>query len=195
MAWKREKNEAYSDADLIEGCKKGNPHFQEVLYKRFFSFAMSICIRYTPKTDDVIEVVNDSFLKVFENISKYDSQKPFNSWFSKILVNTAIDSFRKNLKFQVEVSLNGIVDTEEPEPQLTSELSVNEITSLFAKLPETYRITFNLYEIEGYSHEEIGEMLGVTAATSRSNLTRAKKMLRSLYEKNFNEIKSYHERV
>ncbi len=195
MAWKREKNEAYSDSDLIEGCRKGKPHFQEMLYKRFFSFAMSVCIRYTPNTDDAIEVVNDSFLKVFESISKYDSQKPFKSWFSKVLVNTAIDSFRKNLKFQVEVSLNGMADTEGSGTQLNSELSVNDITNLFAQLPEMYRLTFNLYEIEGYSHEEIGEMLGVTTSTSRSNLTRAKKMLRELYEMNFNEIKSYHERV
>jgi len=78
---------------------------------------------------------------------------------------------------------------EEQEPSISAELSVNEILSLFNRLPDNYRLTFNLYEIEGYSHEEIGQILGISPSTSRSNLSRAKKMLRELYKKNFNPEK------
>ena len=85
--------------------------------------------------------------------------------------------------------------TEEQEPTVSAELSANEILSLFSRLPENYRLTFNLYEIEGYSHEEIGQMLDISTSTSRSNLSRAKKMLRDLYKKNFNPDKRSDEAV
>jgi RNA polymerase sigma-70 factor (ECF subfamily) len=195
MAWQKEKKTNFTDIELLEGCKAGKSKFQELLYKRFFSFAMGICIRYTPNTNDALEVVNDAFLKVFENIHSYDTTRPFNSWFSKVIVNSAIDSFRKTQKFHAEVTLNGAEAIEDHEPTMDEELSANEILMLFAQLPDTFRITFNLYEIEGYSHEEIGEMMGISTSTSRSNLTRAKKMLRKLYHMNHIKAANHYEQV
>jgi RNA polymerase sigma-70 factor (ECF subfamily) len=184
-----------SDLDLVNRCISGDKKCQEALYKRFFSFAMSICIRYTKNNNDAIEVVNDSFMKVLDNLSSFDTSKPFIKWYAKILVNTAIDSYRKEAKHNSTLSINSIIDTEDVDPEIDTELSANEILNLFNDLPESYRITFNLYEIEGYSHDEIGKMLGVSESTSRSNLTRAKKMLRSLYIKQFNSVKQNHEAV
>ncbi len=195
MAWKRDENKIPSDLDLVKRSISGDNKSRELLYKQYFSFAMSICIRYTKSSNEAIEIVNDSFMKVLENLDQFDSAKPFKSWYARILVNTAIDSYRKNLKHNSTLSISSIADIEEHESVINTELSVDDILKLFDQLPENYRITFNLYEIEGFSHEEIAQMLGVTTSTSRSNLTRAKKMLRTLYNQQFNPEKKRHEAV
>ena len=186
---------AYSDSDLVKGCAGGDKRSQEILYKRYFSFAMSICIRYTRDENEAMEIVNDSYMKVLEGLSDYDSSRPFKPWFGKVLVNTAIDNYRKNLKHNDNLSINAVTETGEQEPDIEAELSVNDILELYRHLPENYKLTFNLFEIEGYSHEEIGRMMGVTASTSRSNLARAKKMLRELYNRHIISVKKGHEAV
>jgi RNA polymerase sigma-70 factor (ECF subfamily) len=193
MASKKRQEDIYSDLQLISNCKKGEVKCQELLYRRFFSFAMSIGIRYARNPEDAIEIVNDSFLKVFERLNEFDTSRPFKSWFARILVNTAIDSYRKNLKFQANVFLDSIPETNEQDIRMEKELEADDILKLFDELPDAYRVTFNLHEMEGYSHEEIGEMLGIAPSSSRSNLTRAKKMLRDLYSKHFNTVRSYNE--
>lgn len=186
---------AYSDSDLVKGCAGGDKRAQEILYRRYFSYAMSICIRYTHDENEAMEIVNDSYMKVLEGLSDYDSSRPFKPWYGKVLVNTAIDNYRKNLKHNDHLSISSITESEEQEPEIEAELSVNEILTLYNHLPGNYKITFNLFEIEGYSHEEIGQMMGVTASTSRSNLTRAKKMLRELYNRHIISVKKGHEAV
>lgn len=186
---------AYSDSDLVKGCAGGEKRSQEILYKRYFSFAMSICIRYTRDENEAMEIVNDSYMKVLEGLSDYDSARPFKPWYGKVLVNTAIDNYRKNLKHNEHLSINSMTESDEQEPEIESELSVNDILKLYRYLPGQYKITFNLFEIEGYSHEEIGRMMGVTASTSRSNLARAKKMLRELYNRHIISVKKGHEAV
>lgn len=156
---------------------------------------MSICIRYTRDETEAMEIVNDSYMKVLDRLPEYDNSRPFKSWYGKILVNTAIDNYRKNLKYNAHVSIDTITEAGDNEPEIETELSASDILTLYRHLPENYRITFNLFEIEGYSHEEIGGMLGVTASTSRSNLTRAKKMLRELYSRHINPVNKGHEAV
>ena len=185
----------YSDSDLVKGCAGGDRRSQEILYKRYFSFAMSICIRYTHDENEAMEIVNDSYMKVMEGLSEYDASRPFKPWYGKVLVNTAIDDYRKNLKYNDYLSINTITETEEREPEIDADLSVKDILTLFGYLPANYKITFNLFEIEGYTHEEIGQMMGVTASTSRSNLARAKKMLRELYNRHIISVKKGHEAV
>jgi RNA polymerase sigma-70 factor (ECF subfamily) len=195
MRLQNDKAKDFTDLELIEGSIKGKSNFQEMLYRRFFSYAMSICIRYVPNTNYAIEVVNDSFVKVFDKLSRFDTSKSFKGWFGAIIVNTAIDSYRRNLKRNSTLSIDTIKDDNEVEPEIEQALSSDDIIKLFAELPDTYRLTFNLYEIEGYSHEEIGQMLGVTASTSRGNLTRAKKMLQVLYKQHIGITKKCHETV
>jgi len=185
----------YSDIDLVKGCARGDRRSRELLYKRYFSFAMSVCIRYAKDENEAMEIVNDSYMKVLDSLTDYDSSRPFKPWYGRVLVNTAIDNYRKNAKHNEHLSISTITETEEREPEIETELSVNDILTLYKHLPENYKVTFNLFEIEGYTHEEIGQMLGVTASTSRSNLTRAKKMLRELYNKYFNYVKKNHEAV
>lgn len=173
---KTEKDErTISDLELIRRCREGESRAQELLYRRYFSFAMSLCIRYTLDQTEAMEIVNDSYMKVLRNIREFDINKSFKSWYGKILVNAAIDNYRKNARYSSNLQVIEEEVSEIIEPEISSQLSANEILSLFERLPEHYRITFNLYEIEGYSHEEIGRMLDISTSTSRSNLARAKK--------------------
>ncbi|MCU0460517.1 MAG: sigma-70 family RNA polymerase sigma factor [Bacteroidales bacterium] len=186
---KQEKNEQeLSDLELISRCSEKDVRAQELLYRRYFSFAMSVAVRYTCNEGEAMEIVNDSFMKVLEKTSEFDTARPFRSWYGRIIVNSAVDNYRRNVKHSSHLQISDIEATEEQEPEIDASLSAADILQLFSKLPEQFRVTFNMFEIEGYSHYEIGQMLGITASSSRSNLTRAKKMLRELYIKNFNTV-------
>lgn len=195
MRRRKEDEKALSDMDLVRRSSDGEPRARELLYKRYFSFAMSICIRYTKDQYEAMEVVNDSFMKVLANISEYDGSNPFMAWYGRILVNSAVDNYRKNSRRQA--TFLQYYNQESPEemedPPVDAELSARDILSLFGCLPENYRVIFNLYEIEGYSHEEISKMLDISESASRTNLSRAKKLLRELYKKNFNPERRSHE--
>lgn len=171
----------YTDLELIAGCLKGKRRFQELLYRQYYAFGMSVGLRYAPSRDDALEIVNDSFFKVFDNLHSFDQQKPFKSWFRKILVNCALDHFRSRKRMQLFRELVPEDLEMADEPMLDQNLDAEEILGLFEGLPEVFRITFNLYEVEGYNHEEIAGMLDISPGTSRSNLSRTKKMLRVLY--------------
>jgi len=196
MMHRKESDEQnISEGELIRRCSGGEIRAQELLYRRFFSFAMSVCIRYTRNEDEAMEAVNDSFMKVLDNLSEFAPARSFKTWYGRILINTAIDYYRRNVKNSLFISADAITDCVEKEPEIEAELSAEDILNLFTHLPEQYKITFNLFEIEGYSHEEIGNMLGITESTSRSNLARAKKMLRELYFKYYTPVKKNHEAV
>ena len=166
---------------LIEGCRRGKRRSQEGLYSHFYAFGMSVCLRYAPSREDALEVLNDGFMKVFANIEQFDTTRPFRSWFRRILVNTALDQYRAQRRLRLPLQVD--IDLADPdiEPEYNLKMSAGEILSLFALMPEALRITFNLYEVEGYSHEEIAGMLDISPGTSRSNLCRAKKLLQRLY--------------
>ena len=154
---------------------------------------MSVCLRYSYSREDAIEILNDGFMKVFNNIGIYDESKPFRTWFRKILVNTAIDHYRANRENRLRITAYDTAD-EIDEARKTAGLHDTEITAgteailaLFDRLPENYRMIFNLYEVEGYNHDEIAGMLGISPGTSRSALSRAKTMIRALYNKNLKD--------
>jgi RNA polymerase sigma factor (sigma-70 family) len=124
-------------------------------------------------------VVNDSFIKVFNSMSSYDTDKPFKAWLRTIVVNTAIDKRRKELKLQLNVDLNG---AEHLSGQITviDSLNAEDILNLMRDLPPIQLAIFNLYEIDGYNHDEIGEMLSIPSSSSRVYLSRAKEKLRKI---------------
>lgn len=143
---------------------------------------MSISLRYARNRDEAAEVLNDSFLKVFENISKYNTGQPFKAWLRRIIINTAIDYYRKNKKHHELLDIEN-TETELIDYGLIEKFEIEDLQVLLNVLPEKYRITFNLYEIEGYNHNEIAGLLNIAPGTSRSNLTRAKALLRDAFEK------------
>jgi len=183
----------YTEQEIIQGCRRGKRRFQELLYRLYFGFGMSVCLRYSYSREDAIEILNDGFMKVYNNIGVYDESRPFRTWFRKILVNTAIDHHRANREDRLRITAYDTAD-EIDEARKTAGLDDTEITSgaeailaLFDRLPENYRMIFNLYEVEGYNHDEIAGMLGISPGTSRSALSRAKTMIRALYNKNLKD--------
>jgi len=187
------KKTEYSEAEIIEGCKKGRILFQELLYRKFFAFAMSICIRYNPSREDALEVLNDSFMKVFENLDRYDETRPFKSWFRKIIVNTSLDRYRAGKRFIIPVEIDiGELEVAR-EAEFNTQMNAEEILNLLASLPDLYRMVFNLYEVEGYAHDEIAGMLDIAPGTSRSHLSRARALLRKMYLHNIE--KPYYEAI
>ena len=124
-------------------------------------------------------------MKVFENISKYDEERPFKSWFRKILVNTALDRFRLNKRFRMHTDIENVEVAGDPE--FDGWMETEEILLLMSGLPELYRLIFNLYEVEGYSHDEIAGMLDIAPGTSRSHLSRARVILRKHYFEKLNK--------
>lgn len=168
-----------TEEEIIRGCVKGGLKWQEMLYRHFYGYAMGISLRYSLNRDDALEVVNDGFIKIFNTINRYDSNKPFKAWLRTIMVNTAIDRRRRDLKFQLNTELD---DTVIIPHQATAieRLNVDDIIGMMQHLPPIQLTVFNLYEIDGYSHDEIGKMLSIPASSSRVYLTRAKEKLRNI---------------
>jgi RNA polymerase sigma factor (sigma-70 family) len=167
------------ETELIEGCRRGDQKHKERLYKHFYGFALGICLRYTRSRDEAVTILNDSFLKVFEKITNTQFSNGFRQWFSTIIVHTAIDYYRRESRHRHQTSLETVENTAaEPDPEVIAQLSVEDILSLLAELPFDQRLVFNMYEMEGYSHEEIAGQLGLSVSTSRVYLARAKEKMR-----------------
>ncbi|MGB4775196.1 MAG: RNA polymerase sigma factor [Daejeonella sp.] len=183
------KTPEVSETELIRKCKESNLKNQEKLYKHFYGYAMGIGLRYLSNREDVLEVVNDAFIKVFISIKNFDEEQPFKPWFRKILVNTAIDRRRKDLKYLEQVDIEKADDVLQSSAAIET-LTVKDILLLLNRLPEMQRIVFNLYEIDGYSHDEIGQTLNITASSSRVYLSRAKEKLKKTWteQENYERI-------
>ncbi len=164
---------------VIKACIDNNNQAQRTLIKLHLGFAKSICARYSSNEQEVEEMINDGFLKIFNNLSKYDSAQPFKAWVRTIMVNTAIDYYRSNKKYQLHVTINEIELTDFND-DVISQLSVEEIMGLISKLSPMYRMVFMLYVVEGYKHKEIAERLGIQEGTSKSNLQDARIKLQEM---------------
>jgi RNA polymerase sigma factor (sigma-70 family) len=177
-------SEKYNQGKVIKECKRGKISSQHLLYMHYYSYAMSICLRYTKTRETAEEILNDSFFKVFTHIKKYNANYPFKSWLRKIIINTAIDYYRKQLR-QTEYKDINMEKVIQCQNKALDNLETEDILNLLRNLSHTHRIVFNLYEMEGYHHQEIAKVLGITEGTSRSYLKRAKEQLRTLYNKYF----------
>ncbi len=168
---------------LIEKCYKRDIRAQEKLYKLFYNYGMSIAVRYSHNLDIAGEVYNESFLKVFKRIRIFDPKKSFKSWLRMILINTAIDYYRKEIRHSCHTDITEC-ETIKYSGDVIEKLNAEDIIKILHELPNMNRIVFNLYELEGYKHEEISEMLNITRSTSRSCLSRAKEKLRHIIANN-----------
>lgn len=168
---------------LLEGCRTGNAKSQELLYRQFYGYAMSVCLRYTRTRDEAVEIVNDGFIKIFNNIEKIDLTKSFKNWLRRIMVNTALDYYRQNHKHYNHDDIHEAEYLISDSKDASSDLSYQELLGLVQKLSPAYRTVFNLFVIDGYSHEEISNMLNISVGTSKSNLARARINLREMLSK------------
>ncbi|MEJ6980820.1 sigma-70 family RNA polymerase sigma factor [Pedobacter sp. P351] len=164
---------------IISGCKSRDRKSQKELYRQYFGFSMKICFRYAEHKEEAIEIVNDGFLRVFNNIQKYDPERPFKSWISTIMINTSIDYYRKRIRRTKMEELNSSHELEEHE-HILSRINYDELIKLVQKLSIGYRTVFNLFVIDGYTHEEISGMLSISVGASKSNLFKARQKLREM---------------
>jgi RNA polymerase sigma factor (sigma-70 family) len=169
-------------SDIIKGCRKRRRENQKELYKMFYAYGMSITLRYANSRNEATEILNDAFMKVFENIRKFDQHQPFKPWLRQIIVNTAINHYHKNKKVREWERLDETGFQLAADEQIISGISYDEIVEMVQKLTPAYRTVFNLHVIEGFTHEEISGLLGISEGTSKSNLFKAKRNLRALLE-------------
>ena len=169
---------------IIEGCRQNKRASQHRLYAQFYNYAMTIARRYTGNLEAAEEVVNDAFFKVFTKINLYSGEQPFRFWFRRVLINTAIDQMRAKLNTPPMAELQPWHDAES-EPGIVEDLTRGQILALIDQLPPAYRAVFNLFVVDGFSHDEISDLLNISTGTSKSNLARARQHLRGILSDDF----------
>lgn len=172
-------NEKITEEALITGCINGNRKMQEELYRIFSPKMFAICMRYCSNYQEAEDLLQEGFIKVFGNISRFRNEGSFEGWMKRIFVNTAIEGFRKNH------FLNNMMEVEEMKNDIVQEddfhqLSAADLLRMVQALSPGYRTVFNLYAIEGYNHQEIADMLGISVGTSKSQLARARYILQKM---------------
>lgn len=166
---------------LINGCVKQDRKSQKMLYKAFYGFSMAICLRYTGDRDEAAEVMNQGFFKVFTKIDSFDADRPFKAWLGRIMMNTSIDHYRANLKMAYADDLEAAEHIGDVN-MADNNLNYNDLLAMVQKLPQAYRTVFNMFAIDGYSHEEIAAMLNINVGTSKSNLFKARLKLKQMIQ-------------
>jgi RNA polymerase sigma factor (sigma-70 family) len=167
---------------LLERCQNNDRLSQEQLYRQFYNYGMTVASRYASNRDDASEIMNDAFVRAMQNLDKFNREYPFKAWFGKILVNCSINHYRRFTVHRIDTQPITYAEEQHYNSDVISTLSAQDILQMVQQLPQSYRLAFNLYAIEGYSHAEIGEMLGITEGTSKSNLFKARMRLSQMIE-------------
>lgn len=164
------------DTELIDGCRKQDRHAQRFLFERFSGRMLTLCCRYVKDRMDAEDVMVVAFTKVFDRIRQYKGEGSFEGWVRRIMVNESLTYLRKNKSMYLETDIEA-AEREPDYDKLGNELEAEDLRKLISDLPTGYRIVFNLYAIDGFSHQEIGQQLGVSENTSKSQLSRARALL------------------
>ncbi len=167
------------EKQIIEGCCRNDRIAQKALYERYASVLLGVCIRYSGRRDEAEDILQDGLVKIYYNIKDFAGKGSFINWMKKIMVNTAITSYHRNLKHQYHQDIEDIREMEIKGVSLGSaEFTREELANVIKELPAGYRLVFNLYAVEGYKHKEIAEMLEIDVNTSKSQYSRAKGLIR-----------------
>jgi RNA polymerase sigma-70 factor (ECF subfamily) len=166
----------YSEKELIKGCQRGNARCEEALYKRYGARMMGVCARYGRTRFEAEDIFQEAFMKVFQHIGTYQGGS-LEGWMKRIFVNTAINHYHRYKHQYGEVEYDQADEAQAGNDDPLDALSTEELLKLINHLPEGYRLVFNLFVIEGYSHKEVGALLGISEGTSKSQLSKAKGLL------------------
>ena len=164
---------------LLDSCRKGDRNSQDRLYRDFYAYSMGICLRYSRTREEAIEILNDGYVKIFFKLDLYSPGLSFKGWLRKVMINSAIDYYRRNEKHYHSLDISH-GQYESSTETILDHLSEQEIVAAIQLLPPSYRMVFNLYVIEGYKHEEISNQLNISVGTSKSNLSIARNKLRKI---------------
>lgn len=169
-----------SQDQLIKDCRKKLPKAQAELFTRYSSVLFSVCLKYAPSYVEAEDVLQDTFITIFDKIDQYKNKGSFEGWLKRIAINTALQRYRKPAVFNL-VSEENI---KEVEVEVDEEsISLDYLLTIIQELPDRYRLVFNLYVLDGYSHKEIATLLDISQGTSKSNLARARVILKDKIEK------------
>jgi RNA polymerase sigma factor (sigma-70 family) len=164
--------------EIIKGCLAGNRRDQELLYRRHAGKLYGVCLQYSGNDEEARDILQDGFIKIFENLGQYKYEGSFEGWMRRIMVNTALEKYRSKHNLYRVDDINSIPEQDaEPDNEDYSGLEAGDLLAIIRELPPKYRMVFNLYAIEGYSHKEIGKMINISEGTSKSNLSRARVIL------------------
>jgi len=166
--------------ELIDQCKKGKRHAQEQLYRRYSGVLFGICLKYSRNKTEAEDNLHDSFMTIFDKIEQFKARGSFEGWLKRITVNTVLQKYRK------EEHLNIVSENTEEQVEIDSAyatISIETLLQYIQELPNKYRMTFNLYVLDGYSHKEISALVGTSTGTSKSNLARARIILKEKIER------------
>ncbi len=166
--------------ELVHNCKKGNRKAQEQLYKQYAGILFGVCLKYSRNKTEAEDNLHDSFMTIYQKIDQYQFKGSFDGWLKRVTVNTVLQKYRK------EEYLTVITDNVEEETKVETgyvQVDLPVLLKYIQELPNKYRLTFNLYVLDGYSHKEIAELLGTSIGTSKSNLARARMILKEKIEK------------
>lgn len=177
VLFRRSKNLALPD--ILDGCRREKPAAQKQLFEAYYSFGVNICLRYAGSREEAEEMFDDGFLRVLNKLSYYDPEQPFDAWFRTVMVHSAIDHYRRNKSPLTYTDIDEAYDVGESD-NLLEQLAADEIMAVVQQLPPAYRTVFSLHVVDGYSHPEIAQMLGIHEGTSRSNLAKARQKLQEL---------------
>ena len=167
-----------TEEELIRGCLREEAACQKELFNRYASRMLGVCNRYARNNADAEDILQDAFIKVFDKIHQFNFEGSFEGWIRRIMVNTALKKYSLR-RYEKEMNGYEIKDRDESglEPSAYSHITQKELLGMINRLPDGYRLIFNLYVIEGYQHEEIAGLLGIQPGTSRSQLVKARNLL------------------
>ncbi len=174
------------DSQLLRACQRRDRKAQAELYRRSFSLLMGVCIRYVRHQEEAVALVNMGFLKILNNLGKYHSKVPFEAWIRRIMINTVIDEYRKNKQHKATIEYTDFTETPGYEAknvgynEADQAFDAEDIERMIRALPPVSREVFNLFAIDGYSHKEIGEMMGISIGTSKWHVSFARKTIKEM---------------
>ncbi|MCU0445913.1 MAG: sigma-70 family RNA polymerase sigma factor [Microscillaceae bacterium] len=166
---------------IIQGCRAGKAKYQEMLYELYYGKMMSVCLRYARDREEARDILQEGYIKVFNGIANFKGDGSLEGWIRRIMVNTAINHYHKNKKYNLHSSIEE--DFNDPpenalyDDKVIQEMNYEDLLKLIRTLPPAYQTVFNLYVLEGYNHKEIGELLNINEGTSKSNLAKARMKL------------------
>ncbi len=176
---------------LIQACARAERWAQKRLYELHYGKLMAVCVRYAASKDEAVDILHEGFMKIFANLSRYQPDTSLLAWMRRIMVNSAIDYYRREQKHRTEDFDTTNYDREDPEPDAISNCSEQDILNAIQQLSPSYRTVFNLYAIEGFSHREIADALGIGESTARANLAKARLKLQQLLTKQYPHLTGY----
>lgn len=177
------------DQEILEGCKSGERSAFGLLYEKYASTMLAICMRYCKRREEAEDVLHEGFIKVFSNVNKFRGEGSFEGWIKRIMINTSLSHYHAHLKHHFK---SGTEDMEnmpadyEEEGVYNNAPSRSELLTLIQQLPDGYRFVFNMYVFEDFSHKEIAGQLGISVNTSKSQLAKARRQLQKKLQEKFN---------